>query len=154
MRDEVQLRQIMADLFDIQESRPIYSLDVPHYGAKLIYCWEEENGHLKPIKELVPTVFLHIEQLPKIQEHNKLIMDFRQESKECCILLAEGDRLIGVNCYHTADFGTAIYYMLELLNKSQINPQQSVVNLYGSVTDSELERLGGYVKSFKICPAL
>ena len=93
----------------------------------------------------------HLKDLSCLKEHNKLILDFDIDRRQSCILLAEGDRLIAANSYRTVDFPTAIYYMLELLSKSQINPQQTTVNLIGKADDAQLDLLRSYVKDIKLC---
>ncbi len=146
------LQQILAELFNLPQETEVFTEDVPEYNATLVYCWEREhNQALSPMASLKPTVLKHLKFLSKIKEHNKLILDFDITRKKTTLLLAEGERLILANSYHTVDFGSAIYYMLELLRKSQLNPQQTTVNLYGKTTDEELKRLKDYVKEIKIC---
>ena len=99
----------------------------------------------------MPTVYRHLKDLSALKDYNKLIVDFDIDRKQTCILLAEGEKLIAANSYRTVDFPTAVYYMLELLNKSQINPQQTTVNLIGKADDSQLRMLKTYVKDIKLC---
>ena len=45
---------------------------------------------------------------------------------------------------------SAIYYMLEILRKSQINPQQTTLHFSGKADDKELKTLRSYVKDVRL----
>ena len=149
--DRKTLENIFCTLFPTEKDAEVFSVPVPQYSARLVYAWEGSNPALTPAKGVLPTVLKHLQALASLKEHNKLILDFDIDRRQTCILLAEGDKLITANSYHTVDFPTAVYYMLELLSKSQINPQQTTVNLMGKTEDSQLDMLRSYVKDIKIC---
>ncbi|MBR6465854.1 MAG: DUF3822 family protein [Bacteroidales bacterium] len=142
---------IFCTLFPTEKDAEVLSVPVPQYSAVLIYSWEGRNRSITPEPGVLPTVFKHLKDLSALKDHNKLIVDFDIDRKQTCILLAEGEKLIAANSYHTVDFPTAVYYMLELLSKSQINPQQTTVNLIGKADDSQLKMLKSYVKDIKLC---
>lgn len=149
--DRKNQENIFCTLFPTEKDAEVFSVAVPQYSAVLIYSWEGSGRAISPSSGVLPTVFRHLKDLAAIKDHNKLILDFDIDRKKTCILLAEGERLITANSYHTVDFPTAVYYMLELLSKSQINPQQTTVNLIGRTDDSQLQMLRSYVKDIKIC---
>ena len=149
--DRKNQENIFCTLFPEGKDAEVFSVRVPQYSAVLIYCWEGRNSSIRPESGVLPTVFRHLKDLSALKDHNKLIVDFDLDRKQTCILLAEGERLISANSYHTVDFPTAVYYMLELLNKSQINPQQTTVNLIGKTDDAQLRMLKSYVKDIKLC---
>lgn len=148
--DSQQQKKILKDLFGLNQSVTVYATSVPQYNSILLYAWEaDKQEYLAPSSEVQPTIVKYLSELHHIEEHNKLIMDFDAERKQTCLLLAEGDKLIAANSYRTIDFPTAIYYMIELLDKSQINPQQTTVNLIGMAEEKELAMLKSYVKGIK-----
>jgi hypothetical protein len=142
---------IFCTLFPEEKGAEVFSVPVPQYSAVLIYGWEGRNGSITPEAGVLPTVYKHLKDLAALKDHNKLIVDFDIERKQTCILLAEGERLVSANSYHTVDFPTAVYYILEILNKSQINPQQTTVNFIGKADDAQLKMLKTYVKDIKLC---
>ena len=143
--------KIFSNLFPPDQRGEVLFVPIPQYSAILLYSWEGRNGAISPAPGVLPTVVKHLKDLAALKDHNKLILDFDIDRKQTCILLAEGERLITANSYRTVDFPTAVYYMLELLSKSQINPQQTTVNLIGKTDDSQLKMLASYVKDIKIC---
>ncbi|MBP5693145.1 MAG: DUF3822 family protein [Bacteroidales bacterium] len=142
---------IFCTLFPEEKGAEVFSVPIPQYSAELIYAWEGRNGAISPEAGVLPTVAKHLKDLSCLKEHNKLILDFDIDRHQTCILLAEGDRLVSANSYRTVDFPTAVYYMLELFSKSQINPQQTTVNLIGKADDGQLQMLRSYVKDIKLC---
>ena len=122
---------IFCTLFPEEKGAEVFSVPIPQYSAELIYAWEGRNGAISPEAGVLPTVAKHLKDLSCLKEHNKLILDFDIDRHQTCILLAEGDRLVSAN--------------------SQINPQQTTVNLIGKADDGQLQMLHSYVKDIKLC---
>lgn len=142
---------ILRNLFSLDQTYNVMTLDIPRWGALLLYSWEKEtDSAISPSSSVQPLIFRQLNELAALKEHNKLIMDFDSLHKKTTLLLAEGDRLITANCYHTVDLVTAIYYMLEIMNKSQINPQQTTLHFAGKADDKELKMLRSYVKEVRM----
>ena len=151
--DKTSQKAVLKELFSLEDSQSVYSAPVPEYNATLVYAWESfNNGSISPSPNLMPKALKLLTDLAALSEYNKLIVDFDSLRKKTCILLAEGKKLITANSYHTVDFPTAVYYALELLNKSQINPQQTTVNFIGPVEDKEIEMLRSYFKEVRLKP--
>ena len=143
--------KILRDLFGLDSSYTVRSAEVPQYGAVLLYAWEKATGSgIVPSESIKPLVLKQLKDLSALSEHNKLIMDFDISKKRTTLLLAEGERLITANSFHTVDIPSAIYYMLEILHKSQINPQQTSLHFSGKADDGELNTLKSYVKDVRL----
>ena len=143
--------KVLRELFSLDRSYTVMSKPIPQYEATLLYSWEREpDSAISPSSAIEPLIFKQLNDLAAIREHNKLIMDFDILHKKTTLLLAEGDRLLTANCYHTVDLATAIYYMLEILHKSQINPQQTTLYFGGKTDRDQLNRLASYVKDVRM----
>lgn len=143
--------KILRDLFSLDQSYKVMSADVPQYGATLLYAWEKSSqGDIVPSEGIMPLILKQLTDLAAIREYNKLIMDFDLGRRKTTLLLAEGERLVLANSYHTVDLPSAIYYMLELLNKSQINPQQTTLHFSGKADEDQLKTLRSYVKDVRM----
>ena len=143
--------KVLRDIFSLDSSYDVLSADVPQYGATLLYAWERNSQtDIVPAPDIKPLILKQLKDLSAIKEYNKLIMDFDQARKRTTLLLAEGERLITANSFHTIDLPSAIYYMLEILHKSQINPQQTTLHFSGKADDKELKILRSYVKDVRM----
>ena len=147
---EAASEKILRDLFGLDSSFKVLSEDVPQYQATLLYAWEKVEMDILPSDNIKPLVLKQLKDLSAISEHNRLLMDFSLERKSTTILLAEGERLIAANSYHTVDLPSAIYYMLEILHKSQINPQQTTLHFSGKADDGQLKNIRSYVKEVRL----
>lgn len=140
-------RRIMEELYPISGSDEVFFMDIPDYHAVLLYSWA--HG-VNTAKETKPEICRYLSALPRISEHNKAILRYNKAENSgessTLILIADGDRLITANHYHTTDFGSAIYYMMEILRQSQINPHQTSVHLIGEISEEERERAERYVR--------
>lgn len=149
--DDGSAEKVLRDLFGLDSSYSVKSAQVPQYGATLLYAWEKDSGNgISPAENIQPLILKQLKDLSALKEHNKLIMDFDYERKRTTLLLAEGERLITANSYHTVDIPSAIYYMLEILHKSQINPQQTTLHFSGKADDAQLKTLKSYVKDVRL----
>lgn len=140
--------RIADELFGVGEEEKVFTENVECYGVKVLY--KAPSGHSGE-SNTFPSIVRYLNELPTIKEYNKLIAEYNKEKGTLVLALAEGERLLIANCYKTADFGSAIYYMLEALKQNQLNPQQTLVNLYAAVGTDELEKLQKYVKGVRIC---
>ena len=142
---------ILRELFGLDETYSVLNSEVPEWGTTLLYAWEKgQDFGIVPSSTVQPLVLKQLKDLRTIKEHNKLIMDFDSKAKRTTLLLAEGEKLITANSYHTVDLPSAIYYMLEILRKSQINPQQTTLHFSGKADDKELKTLRSYVKDVRL----
>ncbi len=140
-------RRIMEELYPISDSDEVFFIDVPEYEAVLLYSWKPGSNAAKDSK---PEIYRYLSALPGLSEHNKAILRYGKAENSgespTLIIVADGDRLITANHYHTTDFGSAIYYLMEILRQSQINPQQTSVHLFGEITREEIEMAARYVR--------
>ena len=130
---------ILRELFGLDETYSVLNSEVPEWGTTLLYAWEKgQDFGIVPSSTVQPLVL------------KQLIMDFDSKAKRTTLLLAEGEKLITANSYHTVDLPSAIYYMLEILRKSQINPQQTTLHFSGKADDKELKTVRSYVKDVRL----
>lgn len=145
--DESVCRKIMETLYPIAETDEVYTLGIPEYGAVLLYAWKNAT---EQCESAAPEIYAHLRRLPELPEHNKAIVDFKRAGNSgapsTLIAVADGERLITANHYHTTDFGSAVYYLMEILRQSQMNPQQTLVRVRGDVTAEDSAMLEKYVK--------
>lgn len=132
--------RIMDEVFGVAEGEKVYSENIESYGVKVLYKSSE-----------LPSVVRYLNQLHSLKDYNKLIAEYDNKEGIVVIALGEGEKLLIANAYKTADFGSAVYYILEALRQNQMNPQQTTVNLYAAVSVDELQLLEKYVKGVKVC---
>lgn len=143
-RDEM-YRKVMTDLYpELKESQRIYALPVRKYKAVLLFTKSD-----KAPRNYEPDEYKYLKLLPTILAHNKVIIDFNPKAQSTLVLLAEGSRLICVNRYKTADFGSALYFLVEALQKSDIAPRQTIVNAFGPLLKEDCELAEKYVRRLK-----
>lgn len=137
--------RVMEELFGVEEGERVYSTNVECYDVKVLYKLKlgEEN--------IIPSVVKYLNNLYKLKEYNRLIVEYNIEKGKTIIVLGEGEKLLLANSYNTVDFGSAIYYILEVLRENQINPHQTLVNLYAAPTIDELNLIERYLKGVKVC---
>ncbi len=139
---------IMDELFDSDKDQAqIKSLDIPHYNTKILYSFLKDGGN-----KVLPTIYKYLITLPTLRDYNKVILEYNLLKDTSLIVVAEGDKLLIANSYKTINFATAIYYILEILNKSQMNPKQTNVNIYGSVHPFDLKKLEKFVRRVRVSP--
>lgn len=140
--------RVADEMFGVKEGENVFSEPVEYYDIRVLFKAPSlrtgEGGTL-------PSIVRYLNELPTVKAFNKLIAEYNKEKGVLILALAEGERLLIANCYKTPDFGSAIYYILEALKQNQLNPQQTVVNLYAALGSDDLEKIQKYVKGVKIC---
>ncbi len=143
--------RVLEELFGIDENEKVYSTAVEVYGVKVLYSKPSDYSPSLKSTLPLPSVVRYLIELQSIKDYNKLIAEYNKEKGIFILTLAAGEQLLIANGYKATDFGSVIYFILEALRQNQINPQQTVVNLYAAIGIDELEKLESYVKGVKIC---
>ena len=136
---------IIDELFTVSSNEEVCRCNIEYYNIQVIY------KTIKGKKSGIPTICKYLSELPKLSAYNKVIVEYNVEPQRTIIAMAEGERLLIANSYHTVDFGSAIYYLLECFKQNQINPKQTIINLYAALSIDELNMLHKFVKGVKVC---
>ncbi|MGM9774243.1 MAG: DUF3822 family protein [Candidatus Egerieousia sp.] len=140
-------RKIMKELYPLSDEDKVFHIDIPDYQAVLLYSWKHAGAVEEDVR---PEISEYIFALSKIPEHNKAILRYvkaeNSEDSSTLILIADGSDLIAANHYHTTDFGSAIYYLMEILKQSQMNPKQTSVHVIGEISADDKEQAEKYVR--------
>lgn len=144
--DKLFYQHILKELFPQAPLDKVFTLPIESYNAILAYAFDYAVE-----KDVKPLIYQYLKELPKIKEHNKVILHFNLQAKGSFLLVAEGNALICALYYDTPDFGSALYYLLEILGKSQLNPKQTTARVHGILTSAEKALALKYLRGVEIC---
>ncbi len=114
------------------------SVDIPQYDMVLFYEPEGEAG--KHIFEIL------LSRLDSIKEYNKLLISCKAD--RTYVTLATGDKLLLVNSFSTCHGASILYFLLLVLQQSQVNPQQTLVHCLGFRENIDEGLIKTYFKGF------
>lgn len=140
---------ILRNQFGLGNEEIIRSAALPKYNVLLVYSanYTDENSVGNIASEAsFPVIYKYIQRLEQIPDNNKAVLEYNPDKKTACIVIGEGENLIMANSYHAADFNSAVYFLLETLHQRQMNPAQTVAEVYGEISDSELNRITTFLK--------
>lgn len=127
-------REALSKVVLLKEGEPLCFENIPPYDAVLVYSGDKR-----------PPVYDMLLSLCKISDYNKMLLSLKDGW--LCVTMAQDNRLQLCNCYRAVDETTAVYYILMLLGKFQINPVQITVYFMEGLTGSLQLTLCQYVKS-------
>lgn len=150
-------REALAEVTRLQESDTVSSVEIPQYGAVLVYCDRTDDSVPKAINEndnsagqtiARPDLFYVLQALPRCQEYNKILCSWREGILSLGI--AQGKSLLLANVYEAADFTTAEYFIFLAMKSLQLNPEVSTVCWLSPIGPEEEMSLYRYFKSVEI----
>lgn len=115
------VRRHLSEVAEVADTDKVFSVEVPQYGAYMIYSVSGGDGGS------LPDLFYVLRQLSKCPEYNKIVVSYRDSTLSLGI--AQGSTLLLANEYVAADFTTAQYFIFLALKSLQLNPEVSTVNL-------------------------
>lgn len=111
-------REALAAVVELDEDDEVKSVEVPQYGAYLIYV--SGKGC-----ETLPEMFFLLKDLPSCKEYNKILCSHADGWLH--IAIAQGGSLLLANSYRAPDFTTAEYFIFLAVKSLQINPEISTI---------------------------
>ena len=147
-------RETLARVCRLHDDDSVASVDVPQYGAVLVFCdrcddtvakYIIDNGNSAGQTLARPDLYYVLKGLPECPEYNKILCSWKEGVLSLAI--AQGKSLLLANVWQAADFTTAAYYIFLAMKSLQLNPEVSTICWMGRLSLDEEMSLYRYFKS-------
>lgn len=133
-------REALAEVVDLPEGAEVHHLDIPQYGAVLVYS--DGDGVFSNDAQRMAEIITCLGDCP---EYNKILCSI--EADRLYIAIAQGKSLLLANAYPAPDFVTAQYYIYYAMKSLQLNPEVSTVCWRSPLSSVQEMSLYRYFKS-------
>ena len=151
-----QARDMLADIVNISDDDLVEYVAVPDQAAVLVFSNVIGETLSKVISEtvlypdgskprLLPEMFYMLEQLPSVNEYNKILASYMDGV--LYLVIAQGKSLLLCNSYQAPDFTTAEYFIFMAMKKLQLNPEVSSICFRTPLSEEDEMSLYRYFKS-------
>ena len=131
-----QKRQMLSEVVRINEDDVVEAVEVPEFGAILVYSNSIGETLSKVISETVlmtdgskarvlPEHYHMLKGLSSMSEYNKIVASY--VDGYLYLVIAQGMSLLLCNAYKAPDFTTAEYFIFLAMKKLQLNPEMSSI---------------------------
>ena len=149
-------RATLADVTYLSESDPVDSVDVPEFGAVMIYSNSIGETLSKVVSETtlrtdgskarpLPELYFMLRQIHSLDEYNKILASYMDGY--LYLVIAQGKSLLLCNSYQAPDFTSAEYFIFLALKKLQLNPEVTTICFRTPLTEEQEMSLYRYFKS-------
>lgn len=129
-------KECLSSLFEITEQEEVRGMDVPDYGAALLFAYKSGG------EDMVPSAFGLLEKMTGIPEAHKLSARFSDGLVTVCI--ADRDHLLVLCSYKVMTFTDALYYVFVAMKDVMFEPDHSSLYWCGSVSDENVATMKRY----------
>ena len=149
-------RQILEEVANVEDGDHVDHVDVPQFGAVLVYSLNVGGTLAKVVSETVmqtdgtkgrmlPEVYYMMDAMSEISDYNKIVASYM----DGCLYLAiaQGKTLILCNSFQAPDFTTAEYFIFLVMKKLQLNPEISSIYFRTSLSEDQEMSLYRYFRS-------
>ncbi len=109
---------MLVETADVDETEEVAAVEVPQFGAVLIYARPYGSSALPELYHLLAAA-------GRLKEHNRIVAAYHEGI--LYLVVAENTALKLCNSFQAVDFTTAEYYLFMVLKKFQMNPEVSTV---------------------------
>jgi hypothetical protein len=149
-------RATLADVAYLSESDLVDSVDVPEFGAVMIYSNSIGETLSKVVSETtlrtdgskarpLPELYFMLRQIHSLDEYNKILASYMDGY--LYLVIAQGKSLLLCNSYQAPDFTSAEYFIFLALKKLQLNPEVTTICFRTPLTEDQEMSLYRYFKS-------
>ena len=149
-------RRLLSDVVRLSEEDSVESIQVPEFGAVLVYSNAvgetlskaiassvlRTDGYKSPV---LPEMYFILKALHDISDYNKIVASYADG--RLYVAVAQGKTLLLCNSFEAQDFTTAEYFLFMVLKKLQLNPEVSSVYFRTPVSDEMEMSLYHYFSS-------
>lgn len=129
----------LQELFDIKEDEEIAQIKVPPFNAILSYVVPKDK------REMLPSAYYIISDIPDIPAHNLIIADIERETGLLCLAAVEGEkRLLLLNSFKIAGETDLLYYISLVARQVMFNPPVTVLYSHTPLKGQESSLLERY----------
>ena len=129
-------RSLLADVVSVAEDDLVDSVEVPEYGAVLLYSNATGETLSRVVSETVvrtdgtkasplPVVYYMLRNISGVSEYNKIIASYMDGV--LYLVIAQGRTLLLCNSFKAQDFTTAQYFIFMAMKRLQLNPEMSTI---------------------------
>ena len=152
-------RRHLSDVIRLSEGDYVDSVEVPEFGAVLVFSNSVGKTLSKVISETVLTVdgrrvsplpehYYMLKTLSEMKEYNKILASYMDG--RLYLVIAQGNSLMLCNSYIAPDFTTAEYFIFLALKKLQLNPEISTICFRTQLDPDQEMSLYRYFKSVEL----
>ena len=153
------VREQLSEVVRVPEDSYVESVDVPEFGAALLYSTSLGGTLHKVISESVlvvdgnktkplPEMYYMLKELLNLSEYNRILASYMDGV--LYLVVAQGKTLLLCNSYKAPDFTTAQYFIFMVLKKLQLNPEMSTISFRTPLTEEQEMSLYRYFKSVDV----
>ena len=149
-------RQMLAEVAALDESDQVDSVEVPQFGAVLLYSLSLSGTLPKVVSETVirtdgskgvmlPETYYMLSAMSDISDYNKIVAAYMDGW--LYLAIAQGKTLMLCNSFQAPDFTTAEYFVFLSMKKLQLNPEMSSIYFRTHLTEEQEMSLYRYFRS-------
>ena len=154
--DHEQRRRVLSDVVRLEDGDSVEAVEVPEFGAVLVYSVGSGKTLSKLISETVlmtdgtrariyPEHYRMLKGLSGMHEYNKIVASYADGY--LYLVIAQGSSLLLCNSFKAPDFTTAEYFIFLAMKKLQLNPEVSVISFRTPLEADQEMSLYRYFKS-------
>ena len=149
-------RQMLAEVVALDESDHVDYVEVPQFGAVLLYSLSLSGTRPKVVSEtvvctdgtkgrLLPEAYYMLSAMADIPDYNKIVAAYMDGW--LCLAIAQGKTLMLCNSFQAPDFTTAEYFLFLAMKKLQLNPEMSSIYFRTHLSEEQEMSLYRYFRS-------
>ena len=149
-------RQMLSEVVSLDESDQVDFVEVPQFGAVLLYSLSLSGTLPKVVSETVmrtdgskgrmlPEIYYMLSAMSDIPDYNKIVAAY--VDGWLYLAIAQGKTLMLCNSFQAPDFTTAEYFVFLAMKKLQLNPEMSSIYFRTHLTEEQDMSLYRYFRS-------
>ena len=149
-------RQMLSEVVVLDESDQVDHVEVPQFGAVLLYSLSLGGTLPKVVSETVmrtdgskgwmlPEPYYMLSAMSDVHDYNKIVAAYMDGW--LYLAIAQGKTLMLCNSFQAPDFTTAEYFVFLAMKKLQLNPEMSSIYFRTHLTEEQEMSLYRYFRS-------
>ena len=149
-------RHLLSEVANVGETDVVDHVDLPQFGAVLIYSLNVGGTLAKVVSETVirtdgtkgrmlPEIYYILEAMSGIMDYNKIVASYIDGY--LYLAIAQGKTLVLCNSFQAPDFTTAEYFIFLAMKKLQLNPEMSSIYFRTPLSEEQEMSLYRYFRS-------
>ncbi|MCI1785416.1 MAG: DUF3822 family protein [Bacteroidales bacterium] len=129
-------RKLLSDSVRLEDTDTVNYIEVPQFGAVMVYSNSIGESLSKVISDTVctvdgnrvsvlPELYYVLNDFGKCRDYNKIVASYRDGF--LYLAVSQGKSLRLCNVFSASDFTTAEYFIFLVMKKLQLNPEVSVI---------------------------
>lgn len=129
-------RSILSEVVSIRDTDSVEYVDVPQFGACLVFSSSIDESLSRLISQsvrttagqtarILPEIYYILEDLPRCPDYNRILATWKDGYLHLAI--AQGKSLLLANSFQAQDFTTAEYFIFHAMKSQQLNPEISTI---------------------------